>query len=111
MIIIERTITLSEAMSSLRPGYPWVVRGDDVYANLEWHGSISDKPTEQECLDEIARLQTAWDSKMYQKRRSLEYPDFKEYLDGLVKSDPEQMNKYIQDCLAVKAKYPKPEGN
>jgi len=111
MIIIERTITLSEAMSSLRPGYPWVVRGDDVYANLEWNGSTADKPTEQECLDEIARLQAAWDSKIYQKRRSLEYPDFKEYLDGLVKNDTEQMNKYIQDCLAVKAKYPKPEGN
>ena len=111
MIIIERTIGLAEALTSLRPGYPWVVRGDEVYSNLEWNGNLEDKPTEQECLDEMARLQAAWDSKMYQKRRSLEYPDFKEYLDGLVKNDTEQMDKYIQDCLAVKAKYPKPEGN
>ena len=38
-----------------------------------------------------------------------EYPDFEDYLDGLVKGDQAQMDKYIQDCLAVKAKYPKPE--
>jgi hypothetical protein len=69
MIIIERTITLSEAMTSLRPGYPWVIRGEDVYSNLEWNGFIEDKPTEQECLDEIARLQEAWDSEIYKKRR------------------------------------------
>jgi len=39
--------------------------------------------------------------------RANEYPDFKEYLDGIVKGDQAQINKYIADCLAVKAKYPK----
>ena len=39
--------------------------------------------------------------------RANEYPDFKEYLDGIVKSDNAQIQKYINDCLAVKAKYPK----
>jgi hypothetical protein len=39
--------------------------------------------------------------------RSKEYPDFKEYLDGIVKGDDAQVQKYINDCLAVKAKYPK----
>ena len=39
--------------------------------------------------------------------RSKEYPDFKEYLDGIVKGDDAQIQKYINDCLAVKAKYPK----
>ena len=39
----------------------------------------------------------------------LEYPDIAEYLDGLVKGDTEQMQAYIDACLAVKAKYPKPE--
>jgi hypothetical protein len=32
-----------------------------------------------------------------------------DYLDGLVKGDTEQMQSYIDACLAVKAKYPKPE--
>lgn len=31
------------------------------------------------------------------------------YLDGVVKGDQAQIDKYIADCLAVKAKYPKPE--
>jgi hypothetical protein len=39
--------------------------------------------------------------------RANEYPDFKDYLDGIVKGDQSQIDKYIADCLAVKAKYPK----
>jgi len=43
----------------------------------------------------------------YADKRLKEYPDFKEYLDGIVKGDDAQIQKYINDCLAVKAKYPK----
>lgn len=45
----------------------------------------------------------------YQRQRAAEYPDFKDYLDGIVKGDKVQMKAYIDACLAVKAKYPKPE--
>jgi hypothetical protein len=31
-----------------------------------------------------------------------------DYLDGIVKGDAVQVSKYIADCLAVKALYPKP---
>jgi len=31
-----------------------------------------------------------------------------DYIDGVVKSDQGQIDKYISECLAVKAKYPKP---
>lgn len=44
----------------------------------------------------------------YKDQRASEYPDFKEYLDGIVKGDQAQIDKYIADCQAVKAKYPKP---
>jgi hypothetical protein len=44
----------------------------------------------------------------YQFKRLVEYPPFTEYLDGIVKGDQAQINKYISDCQAVKAKYPKP---
>ena len=44
---------------------------------------------------------------LVKSNRSKEYPDFKEYLDGIVKGDQAQIDKYIADCLAVKAKYPK----
>ena len=40
--------------------------------------------------------------------RRIEYPPIEDYLDGIVKSDPVQIAKYIADCKAVKAKYPKP---
>lgn len=39
--------------------------------------------------------------------RSKAYPPATDYLDGLVKGDTAQTQKYISDCLAVKAKYPK----
>ena len=45
----------------------------------------------------------------YITARQNEYPDFREYLDGVVKGDQAQIQAYIDACLAVKAKYPKPE--
>ena len=44
----------------------------------------------------------------YRRLRAAEYPPMADYLDGVVKQDQAQIDKYISDCLAVKAKYPKP---
>jgi len=43
----------------------------------------------------------------YSDCRVKEYPRVTEYMDGIVKGDTEQMNKYIEDCLAVKERWPK----
>lgn len=43
----------------------------------------------------------------YQRLREQEYPDFRDYLDGVVKGDQTQIQAYIDACLAIKAKYPK----
>jgi hypothetical protein len=43
----------------------------------------------------------------YAEKRAVEYPPMTDYLDGVVKGDQAQIDKYIADCLAVKAKYPK----
>ena len=43
----------------------------------------------------------------YAQKRLLEYPPMVDYIDGVVKGDQAQIDKYIADCLAVKAKYPK----
>lgn len=40
--------------------------------------------------------------------RANEYPPISDYLDGIVKGDQAQVQAYIDACLAVKAKYPKP---
>lgn len=44
----------------------------------------------------------------YFVRREMEYPPMTDYLDAVVKGDQAQMQAYIDACLAVKAKYPKP---
>ena len=53
-------------------------------------------------------IQTEYRSKEYQRKRASEYPDFKDYLDGVVKGDQQQIQTYIDACLSVKQKYPKP---
>ena len=45
----------------------------------------------------------------YQRDRAAEYPPMADYIDGIVKGDQAQVQAYIDACLAVKAKYPKPE--
>lgn len=40
--------------------------------------------------------------------RATKYPPITDYIDGVVKGDQAQIEKYIADCLAVKSKYPKP---
>ena len=44
----------------------------------------------------------------YQRQRKNEYPPIEDYIDGVVKGDQDQIDEYIQKCLAVKLKYPKP---
>jgi hypothetical protein len=44
----------------------------------------------------------------YQRDRASEYPPITDYIDGVVKGDQAQVQAYIDACLAVKAKYPKP---
>jgi hypothetical protein len=43
----------------------------------------------------------------YAEKREREYPPITDYIDGVVKGDQSQIDKYISDCLAVKTKYPK----
>lgn len=47
-------------------------------------------------------------ARTYAEKRVSEYPPFTDYLDGIAKGDQAQIDKYIADCQAVKAKYPKP---
>jgi hypothetical protein len=54
-----------------------------------------------------AAVQAYIDAHAYITKRQAEYPSFIDYLDGVVKGDQAQIDKYIADCNAVKAKYPK----
>jgi hypothetical protein len=52
-------------------------------------------------------VQAYVDAHAYIAKRASEFPPITDYLDGVVKGDQAQIDKYIADCLAVKAKYPK----
>jgi hypothetical protein len=96
-------ITKVDALLSLRPGAKWTLRGEE----LEWLDTAQTQPTEAEIKAEITRLQAEYDAKDYQRKRATEYPPITDYLDAVVKGDQAQIAKYIADCQAVKAKYPK----
>ncbi len=60
----------------------------------------------EEVVDKDA-VQAYVDAHAYIAKRAAEYPPMTDYIDGVVKGDQAQIDKYIADCLAVKAKYPK----
>ena len=47
--------TTVDALSKLRPGAEWIVRGD-VYSGIEWLDSGQTKPTETEINNKISEL-------------------------------------------------------
>jgi hypothetical protein len=73
-----------------------LIRGDIAY-DADGNEVAYDKDAVQAYVDAHA----------YIAKRQAEYPPITDYLDGVVKGDQAQMDKYIADCLAVKAKYPK----
>jgi len=52
-------------------------------------------------------VQAYVDAHAYIAKRASEYPPITDYIDGVVKGDQVQIDKYIADCLAVKARHPK----
>jgi hypothetical protein len=98
--------------SPLEPGV-FLIPGSCVDANepvvpdgmrARWSDGwvLEELPPPPEPLPEPTEYVPTWSD----HRRS-EYPHFSDYLDGVVKGDQAQIDKYIADCLAVKNKYPK----
>ncbi len=104
----KKVFGIPDALLSLAPGAAWALDGDSV-GGLTWHDEAIERPTDLEILTEVQRLQSEYDALEYQRLRAAEYPDFKEYLDGVVKGNQAQIDAYISACQAVKEKYPKPE--
>ena len=72
------------------------IRGDVAY-DAEGNEVAYDK----------AAVQAYVDAHAYIAKRASEYPPITDYIDGVVKGDQAQIDKYIADCLAVKARHPK----
>ena len=91
------------AILSLVPNAEFVIREDIV----EWHIPSTAPVSDEQIAQELTRLQQQYDAKEYQRKRASEYPPITDYIDGVVKGDQAQIDKYIADCLAVKARHPK----
>ena len=70
-------------------------------------GDIAYDADGNEVAYDKAAVQAYVDAHAYIAKRASEYPPITDYIDGVVKGDQAQIDKYIADCLAVKAKYPK----
>jgi hypothetical protein len=70
-------------------------------------GDIAYDADGNEVAYDKAAVQAYVDAHAYIAKRAAEYPNPAEYLDGIVKGDQAQIDKYIADCLAVKARHPK----
>ena len=79
--------------------YPTVVTIDDGTGAFDAQGNKVE-------ID-LAQVNAWVDPDAYKAKRVAEYPPITDYIDGVVKGDQAQIDKYIADCLAVKAKYPK----
>ena len=79
---------------------------NEDYERITWHNG-TEVISKSDIQAKQAELKADFDSKQYQRDRQPEYPPATDYLDGIVKGDQAQIDKYIADCLAIKDKYPK----
>ena len=92
---MSNIIDKSEAIYALNPTVV-TIRNDDAF-DAQGNPVSYDEATVQAYIDAHA----------YIAKRQAEYPPMTDYLDGIAKGDQAQIAKYIADCNAVKAKYPK----
>ncbi len=103
---MEYKFNKADAISSLRPSatFGWNEETDVISQwSEEEYGSI---PSDLEIENEITRLQTEYDAKNYQRKREIEYPDWKTQLDYIYHHGVDKWKTDIVD--PIKSKYPKP---
>tara|TARA_Y100001937_G_scaffold117765_1_gene171382 strand:- start:1 stop:327 length:327 start_codon:yes stop_codon:yes gene_type:complete len=84
--------------------FGWSDSKNKVYANLIIHDASKDKPTEQECTDGLAKMQSDFDALAYQRNRRSEYPSIVDQLDDIYHNGIDGWKTTIK---AIKDKYPK----
>ncbi len=92
--------------TAIRNTHPAVVTINNETDAYDQHGNHVIL-NERLIATEVARLHAARAATQYQRDRAAAYPDYRDYLDGIVKGDQAQVDAYIAACLAVKARYPK----
>jgi hypothetical protein len=96
---------IAKAIKAINNSAEFTVNAEDIN-QITWLNGTTPIDN-QTILNKQQELIAEYQANEYKRQRANEYPDFKEYLDGIVKGDDAQIQKYINDCLEVKAKYPK----
>lgn len=96
-------ITKGDAIRSLRPNAVYSIVGETV----NWLDEEQTKPTDEEIVNEIAKLQYKEEVNQYQIERSNAYPSYAEQLDYIYHNGVEAWKTDVVD--PVKAAYPKQE--
>ena len=84
---------------------------NEIQLAMSVHNCTREEAIETYCakIREVRSQQfSEYQSQVYKKKRREEYPPIEDYIDGVVKGDQTQIQSYIDACLAIKAKYPKP---
>ena len=108
-MIKNHKVDISEAIRTLDSDSSFVINGE-VTNEEEYINNVVFNSSPISWVDASSKqteLQTDYDNKKYQRDRKAEYPPMEDYLDGIVKDDQAQIDKYIADCKAIKDKYPK----
>ena len=72
-------VLLIDAIQSLVPNAEVVTRGDEI----EWYDERP-QPSDEAIATELARLQTEYDAKQYQRDRQAEYPSLQDCIHALL---------------------------
>ena len=109
---------LKDYLNTLNVGkhqwYSWAkAEGDrEVYAHLIVNHSEAIKPTEQECINGVAKMQSDYDAQDYARKRLDEYPTIGDQFDmlwhGMDSGALPKIDSFYDAIKAIKAKYPKP---
>jgi len=100
----QENYDLIKVLQTLTPGAEWIIRGDEVYSNLEWLDTEQEKPTEEEVVQKQAELKYQYEVEVYKEQRAREYPRYSDQFDQIFH---EGIDAWKATILEVKRKYPK----
>ena len=100
------TVKIANAILSINPNAEVFVKGDDIdNCTIQWDNNTAEI-SKADIKTKMAKLQTDYDNKEYQRKRASEYPSIAEQLDMIYHAGVggDAFQAAIQ---AVKDKYPK----
>ena len=103
---------IEDVLVNLHTGqwFGWSDSKNKVYANLVIHNSDYDKPTEKELTDALAKQQSDFDAKKFQRDR--QYPQLGEQFDMLfhdmTSGKGDKTGEWYKAVAKVKTDNPKP---